>query len=101
MNVLQNIPVKVRRWVYSLYSLAGVAVGALAVADVQVGKAPDVLAYLGVALGITAATNAVETNTATVTAPATVEVTALADTRDYVAEDGDPSDPDVGSHMAD
>lgn len=95
MNVLQNIPVKVRRWVYSLYSLAGVVVGALAVADVQVGKAPDVLAYLGVALGITAATNAVETKPDD-------EAIASGENMLLTFSDvqGDP-EPDVGSHMAD
>lgn len=46
-----------RRWAYILFSLAGVVVGALTVLDVEVGKAPDLLAYLGTALGLVAASN--------------------------------------------
>ena len=58
MNPLTDIlPAKVRKYVYAVYALAGVVVGALAVAGVEVGKAPDVLAYLGIALGLTAASN--------------------------------------------
>ena len=47
----------VRKWLYIIYSLAGVIVGALAVLDVDVQKAPDLLAYLGTALGLVAASN--------------------------------------------
>lgn len=48
---------QLRKWLYALYALAGLVVGVLAAADVDVQKAPDVLAYLGVALGLTAASN--------------------------------------------
>lgn len=51
------LPAVWRKRMYLLFALAGVVVGALTVAGVEVGKAPDVLAYLGVALGLTAASN--------------------------------------------
>jgi hypothetical protein len=58
MNILTDvIPAHVRKYVYAAYALAGVIVGALAVAGLDVGKAPDVIAYLGIALGLTAAAN--------------------------------------------
>lgn len=58
MNVLTDIlPPKVRKYVYAAFALAGIIVGALAVAGVDVGKAPDVIAYVGIALGLTAASN--------------------------------------------
>lgn len=61
MNVLHEIlPAVWRKRAYAAYALAGVLVGALAVAGVDVGTAPDVLAYLGVALGLTAASNTTE-----------------------------------------
>lgn len=47
----------VRKYLYAAYTLAVIIVGALAVADLDVGKAPDVLAYLGGALGLVAASN--------------------------------------------
>lgn len=51
------IPAKYRKIVYGLYAVAVVVAGALAVAGVDTGKAPDVLAYLGGALGVVAAAN--------------------------------------------
>jgi hypothetical protein len=58
MNPLSNIlPAIWRKRLYALYALAGIVVGALAIAGLNVGKVPDVLAYLGVALGLTAASN--------------------------------------------
>lgn len=57
MNPLTILPARWRRRFYAAFSLAGITVGALAVAGVDVGTAPDVLAYLGVALGVTAASN--------------------------------------------
>lgn len=58
MNPLHEIvPAAYRRYLYAAFSLACIVVGALAVADVEVGKAPDVLAYLGGALGLVAASN--------------------------------------------
>lgn len=58
MNPLVGIlSPRARKYLYALYALAGVIVGALAIADVDVQKAPDVLAYVGVALGFTAASN--------------------------------------------
>lgn len=58
MNLLADIiPARFRRYVYAAYAVAGAVAGALVVAGVDVGKAPDVLAYLGIALGATAASN--------------------------------------------
>lgn len=51
------VPAPVRKYLYALYALAGLVVGALAVAGVDVGKTPDVLAYIGAALGAVAASN--------------------------------------------
>lgn len=63
MNLLTDIiPATGRKYVYALYALAGVIVGALAIAGVDVGKAPDVIAYLGIALGLTAASNTAATS---------------------------------------
>lgn len=57
-NPLTDIlPPAARKYLYALYFVAVVVVGALAVAEVSVGKAPDVLAYLGGALGLVAASN--------------------------------------------
>ena len=58
MNPLTEIvPARYRKYLYAAYALAGIIVGVLAVAGVDVRTAPEVLAYLGVALGITAASN--------------------------------------------
>ena len=58
MNPLTNvIPTKYRQYVYAAFTLAGVVVGALNIAGVNTGAAVEVLAYLGVALGATAASN--------------------------------------------
>lgn len=66
MNPLTDIvPAHVRKYLYAAYALAGVIVGALAVAGVDVGKAPDVIAYLGIALGLAAAANTAPTPLAT------------------------------------
>lgn len=51
------LPAKYRQIVYRLYAAAAVIAGALAVAGVDTGKTPDVLAYLGGALGFVAAAN--------------------------------------------
>lgn len=56
-NPLKYIPAKYRRVAYGLYATAAVTAGALLVAGVEIGRAPDVLVYLGAALGITAASN--------------------------------------------
>lgn len=57
-NVLTDIiPARFRKYFYAAFALAGIVTGALAVAGVDVGKTPDVLAYLGIALGLTAASN--------------------------------------------
>lgn len=58
MNVLVDIiPAAYRKYVYAAFTLAGIICGALAIAGVDVGKTPDVLAYLGAALGLIAASN--------------------------------------------
>lgn len=51
------LPAAARRYLYAAYALAGVVLGCLQIADVQTGKTAEVLAYVGVALGITAASN--------------------------------------------
>lgn len=57
-NVLEDIiPAKYRKYLYAAFALAGIVTGALAVAGVDVGRTPDVLAYLGIAFGLTAASN--------------------------------------------
>jgi hypothetical protein len=55
------IPVNARRYVYATYALAGIVVGALAVAGVDIGKADDVIAYLAIPFGALAASNAPDT----------------------------------------
>lgn len=57
MNPLTLIPARYRKYAYAGYALAVIAVGALAIAGVETGKATDVLAYIGAALGLTAASN--------------------------------------------
>ena len=80
-NPLQQIPASVRRWLYLAWGVVGLVLGACQVADVEalgpvaVDTALEVLAYVGLALGFTAAANVTETNTATVTAPAEVAIT--------------------------
>lgn len=57
-NPLSDIlPATVRRYVYAAYVVAGLVIGALAVAGVDVGKAPDVMAYLAIPIGALAASN--------------------------------------------
>ena len=51
------LPTKVRKYLYAAYALAGVVLGALQLAEVNTGKTPEVLAYIGIALGATAASN--------------------------------------------
>lgn len=51
----------IRKYLYAAYVLAGFVVGALAVAGVDVGKAPDVLAYLAIPFGALAASNVTPT----------------------------------------
>jgi hypothetical protein len=58
VNLLTDVlPAVWRKRLYALYALAGMTVGALAVGGMDVGTAPDVLAYLGIGLGLTAASN--------------------------------------------
>lgn len=54
---MDAIPAPVRKVLYLILFVGGVAVGALNVADVNTGKAVDVIAYLGTALGLVAAGN--------------------------------------------
>lgn len=63
MNFLTDIiPAPFRKYLYAAYAVAGVITGAFAVAGADVGKVPDVLAYLGIALGLTAASNTKSTD---------------------------------------
>lgn len=48
---------KVRRYLYAAFFVAGVALGALKLADVDTGATAQILAYIGAALGLTAASN--------------------------------------------
>lgn len=63
MNPLTHIPARYRLWIYGAFFLFGVFLGACDVADAQtifgvsVDKALDVYAYVGIALGLTAASN--------------------------------------------
>jgi hypothetical protein len=56
-SLLNDIPPVWRKRFYTAFAVAGLLVGGLAVAGVDVHTAPEVLTYLGVALGITAASN--------------------------------------------
>jgi hypothetical protein len=51
------LPAIWRRRLYVLYALAALVVGALTIGGIDVGKVPDVLGYLGGALGLVAASN--------------------------------------------
>jgi hypothetical protein len=51
------LPTKVRKFLYAAFYVAGIVLGALQVAEVNTGKAPEVLAYIGAALGLLAANN--------------------------------------------
>lgn len=51
------LPAKARKYLYAIYTAAAIVLGALQVAEVNTGKLPEVLAYLGGALGLLAASN--------------------------------------------
>jgi hypothetical protein len=51
------LPTKVRKYLYWAYAVAGIVLGALQIAEVNTGKAPEVLAYIGIALGALAGSN--------------------------------------------
>lgn len=51
------IPAEWRRSVYAAYAIAATVCGALAVGGIDTGKFPDVIAYLGIAVGAVAASN--------------------------------------------
>lgn len=58
MNPLVDIiPAAARRYLYAAYALACLVAGAMHVGGVDVGAAPEVLAYLGIGIGATAASN--------------------------------------------
>jgi len=62
-NPLSSIPPQVRRWLYVIYALVGLLLGACQVAGADTIFGADVttclavLAYVGTALGLTAASN--------------------------------------------
>jgi len=62
-NPFTQIPASARKWLYLAYGVVGLVLGALQVADVEnvaglsTDKALQVLAYVGLALGFTAASN--------------------------------------------
>ena len=51
------IPASARKYLYAAFAAACLVVGALNVAEVNVGHAPQVLSYVGIAIGATAASN--------------------------------------------
>lgn len=51
------LPTKVRKYLYAAYALAGLVLACLQIAAVNTGKAPEVLAYIGAALGAVAGSN--------------------------------------------
>jgi hypothetical protein len=61
LDILTAIPAGVRKWVYTGFAAAGVVLGAIDVAlepnPTWLDTSVKVLAYLGVALGITARAN--------------------------------------------
>lgn len=58
MNILTDIvPAHLRKYVYALYALVAIVTGALNVAGVDTGATAEVLAYVGGALGLVAASN--------------------------------------------
>jgi hypothetical protein len=56
-NPFQSIPARYRQALYFAYALAGVALGVLAVYDVDVSKHAAALVVIGTALGLTAGAN--------------------------------------------
>jgi protein-S-isoprenylcysteine O-methyltransferase Ste14 len=68
MNPLTEIPASVRYYVYLVYTLALVVMGAVSIAHTDpdpewIKKTGDVLQYLGIALGLTAASNITRAST--------------------------------------
>lgn len=58
MNPLTDIiPATARKWLYVAFAVAGLVLGVCQIIEVNTGKAAEVLAYLGIALGLTAASN--------------------------------------------
>ncbi len=101
-NPFQIIPAKVRVWLYLAYGTAGLAVSSVATYAIAVGDtvpkwaigAAAVLTPIGTALGFVAASNTTQAATATVTAPADVELRTNApdDADDFYEPDEDPKD---------
>lgn len=56
-EALRSIPAGARKAIYLTYAVVFLTAGAAAVGGVDVGTAPAVLGYIGVALGFTAAAN--------------------------------------------
>lgn len=56
-DLLTEIPPRVRKRIYQGFSVAGVVVQALNIGGIDLGTIPDVVAFLGIAIGLTAATN--------------------------------------------
>lgn len=63
MNPLQQIPLTARKYLYLAYALVGLVLGGFQVYGTQqlgaldIGKALEVLAYIGIPFGFTAASN--------------------------------------------
>lgn len=58
LNLLVDvIPAKYRKYLYAAFALAVAVVQVLGMLDIDTGVANEVLAYIGIALGLTAAAN--------------------------------------------
>lgn len=58
MNPLEDVLTPtIRKYLYAALFVAGLVLGALKLLGHDVGSYPDVLAYIGAALGLTAASN--------------------------------------------
>lgn len=57
VDAVRALPDRLRKALYVVYSLAVVVVGVLEILAVPTGQAAEVLAYLGIPLGLTAAAN--------------------------------------------
>lgn len=56
-DLLTEIPPRVRKRIYQAFAVAGVVVQALNIGGVDLGTIPDVVSFLGIAVGATAAKN--------------------------------------------
>lgn len=85
MNPFQQIPANVRKWLYVAYGVVGLVLGGFQVAQQDTILGADVvtclavLAYVGMALGFTAASNISDPQTVAVSVPGTAVLTTNVD----------------------